>query len=415
MGCGQSTDTSRENIPDPPSPQPDPASVDTAASKQAEEAVSAVRKPAEKTAAAEAAPTKQAERENSTILLGEKGGWNSSVQPDPASAETAAVKQAEEAVSAVRKPAEKKAAAEAAPAKQTEEENLTILLGEEDGENSSVRKTATVVSRAALRRPFILKHTCLFEKQILVAKAMQMCHHNGGDVRGWPDGWMTAFAGMQVVFDLGSEAVVTKVSMQHTNILASPKGIVSLWSSTNAEGPWEKAYELQKAQCNRLQITAPTNHPNSECGGCAEESFYLLGSVFNDPNPQWDEFLRIKGHSVDEHSYSMLVNRGTVLSSPGWGTAARFWQLRMDETNGLHYIGTNYAALYGNILPLPPPSAVSTKIVAENGEDAIEVTWGAVEGAAEYVVVAHAKEVGKGSGGFERHVQVLALPASSGS
>lgn len=87
----------------------------------------------------------------------------------------------------------------------------------------------------------------------------------------------------------------------------------------------------------------------------------------------------------------------------------------MDETNGLHYIGTNYAALYGNILPLPPPSAVSTKIVAENGEDAIEVTWGAVEGAAEYVVVAHAKEVGKGSGGFERHVQVLALPASSGS
>jgi hypothetical protein len=197
--------------------------------------------------------------------------------------------------------------------------------------------------------------------------------------------------------------------MQHTNILASPKGIVSLWSSTNAEGPWEKAYELQKAQCNRLQMTAPTNHPNSECGGCAEESFYLLGSVFNDPNPQWD------GHSVDEHSYSMLVNRGTVLSSPGWGTAARFWQLRMDETNGLHYIGTNYAALYGNILPLPPPSAVSTKIVAENGEDAIEVTWGAVEGAAEYVVVAHAKEVGKGSGGFERHVQVLALPASSRS
>jgi hypothetical protein len=386
-----------------------------AASKQAEEAVSAVRKTAEKTAAAEAAPTKQAEEENSTILLGEKGGWNSSVQPDPASAETAAVKQAEEAVSAVRKPAEKKAAAEAAPAKQAEEENLTILLGEEDGENSSVRKTATVVSRAALRRPFILKHTCLFDKQILVAKAMQMCHHNGGDVRGWPDGWMTAFAGMQVVFDLGSEAVVTKVSMQHTNILASPKGIVSLWSSTNAEGPWEKAYELQKAQCNRLQITAPTNHPNSECGGCAEESFYLLGSVFNDPNPQWDEFLRIKGHSVDEHSYSMLVNRGTVLSSPGWGTAARFWQLRMDETNGLHYIGTNYAALYGNILPLPPPSAVSTKIIAENGEDAIEVTWGAVEGAAEYVVVAHAKEVGKGSGGFERHVQVLALPASSRS
>jgi hypothetical protein len=337
-----------------------------AASKQAEEAVSAVRKTAEKTAAAEAAQTKQAEEENSTILLGE-------------------------------------------------EENLTILLGEEDGENPSVRKTATVVSRAALRRPFILKHTCLFDKQILVAKAMQMCHHNGGDVRGWPDGWMTAFAGMQVVFDLGSEAVVTKVSMQHTNILASPKGIVSLWSSTNAEGPWEKAYELQKAQCNRLQITAPTNHPNSECGGCAEESFYLLGSVFNDPNPQWDEFLRIKGHSVDEHSYSMLGNRGTVLSSPGWGTAARFWQLRMDETNGLHYIGTNYAALYGNILPLPPPSAVSTKIIAENGEDAIEVTWGAVEGAAEYVVVAHAKEVGKGSGGFERHVQVHALPASSGS
>ena len=195
-----------------------------AASKQAEEAVSAVRKTAEKTAAAEAAQTKQAEEENSTILLGE-------------------------------------------------EENLTILLGEEDGENPSVRKTATVVSRAALRRPFILKHTCLFDKQILVAKAMQMCHHNGGDVRGWPDGWMTAFAGMQVVFDLGSEAVVTKVSMQHTNILASPKGIVSLWSSTNAEGPWEKAYELQKAQCNRLQITAPTNHPNSECGGCAEESF----------------------------------------------------------------------------------------------------------------------------------------------
>jgi hypothetical protein len=344
------------------------------------------------------------------------------VRPDPASVETAAAKQAEEALSAVRKPAEK-AAAEAAPAKQAEEENSItracaprkILLGEEAGENSWVRKTATVVSRAALRRPFILKHTCLFDKQILVAKAMQMCHHNGGDVRGWPDGWMTAFAGMQVVFDLGSEAVVTKVSMQHTNILASPKGIVSLWSSTNAEGPWEKAYELQKAQCNRLQITAPTNHPNSECGGCAEESFYLLGSVFNDPNPQWDEFLRIKGHSVDEHSYSMLVNRGTVLSSPGWGTAARFWQLRMDETNGLHYIGTNYAALYGNILPLPPPSAVSTKIVAENGEDAIEVTWGSVEGAAEYVVVAHAKEVGKGSGGFERHVQVLALPASSGS
>ena len=415
MGCGQSTDTSRENIYVQPSPQPDPASVDTAASKQAEEAVSAVRKPAEKTATAEAAPTKQAEEENSTIFLGEKGGCNSSVQPDPASVETAAAKQAVEAVSAVRKPAEKKAAAEAAPAKQAEEENSRIILGEEDGENSSVRKTATVVSRAALRRPFILKHTCLFDKQILVAKAMQMCHYNGGDVRGWPDGWMTAFAGMQVVFDLGSEAVVTKVSMQHTNILASPKGIVSLWSSTNAEGPWEKAYELQKAQCNRLQITAPTNHPNSECGGCAEESFYLLGSVFNDPNPQWDEFLRIKGHSVDEHSYSMLVNRGTVLSSPGWGTAARFWQLRMDETNGLHYIGTNYAALYGNILPLPPPSAVSTKIVAENGEDAIEVTWGAVEGAAEYVVVAHAKEVGKGSGGFERHVQVLALPASSGS
>ena len=77
---------------------------------------------------------------------------------------------------------------------------------------------------------------------------MQMCHHNGGDVRGWPDWWMTAFAGMQVIFDLGSEAFVTKVSMQHTNILASPKGIVSPWSSTNAEGPWERTYELQKAQ-----------------------------------------------------------------------------------------------------------------------------------------------------------------------
>ena len=60
------------------------------------------------------------------------------------------------AVSTVRKPSEKKEAAEAAPAKQAEEENSRILLGEDDGENYSVRKTATVVNRAALRRPFIL-------------------------------------------------------------------------------------------------------------------------------------------------------------------------------------------------------------------------------------------------------------------
>ena len=78
MGCGQSTDTSRDH--GQPSPQTHTASVDTAAAKQAEEAVSAVSRPAEK-AAAEAAPAKQAEEETSITrafasrrILGEEDG-----------------------------------------------------------------------------------------------------------------------------------------------------------------------------------------------------------------------------------------------------------------------------------------------------------------------------------------------------
>ena len=211
------------------------------------------------------------------------------------------------------------------------------------------------------RTAWICHHTGLFERQVLANKR----DDEGENIVGWKAGWLAERRlPLTVVFDLGATALLTKLCLCNTNVMASPRHML-LASGPSAEGPWELAYELLKAQCNRLKLPAP---PNTDVPGVesdAKETFYLLGSAFNDAaprhtiptrgevatlnplklppsnpptlhpqhstlnpqpstlNPQPSTLNPQFSTQVDEHERDMLVNRGAVLSSPGWGAASR--------------------------------------------------------------------------------------------
>jgi WD40 repeat protein len=248
------------------------------------------------------------------------------------------------------------------------------------------------------RTPWIYKHECLFGDQTLVSGSN--CHANVTGTKGWAPGWLTCQPPSSVVVDLGSPALVSKITLRSTNILASPRQM-ELLTGTSETGPWTLAYMLRRAQCNRLGLDVPGNTDANDNESSSDESFYFLGHCTNDHLPSWSH--RATGGLIDDQDPQMMKNRGIILKGQGEVHVARWWLLRILDTNGSHYVGINHFTFFGRKNPLSAPENVSTSVVRFNHSDTLKISWStdSTHQAASFTVVAFPCGIGRGSGGFQ--------------
>ena len=269
------------------------------------------------------------------------------------------------------------------------------------------------------RQPWTWEHASLYERQKLIE--FSNCHNGVIDQIGWIPGWMTCWPHAHVVIDLGEPTLVTKLSVKNTNVLASPRTMELLYSSSGPEGPWVSAYRLHRTQTNRMSLQVPPNTDTTDNESNSIESFYLFGHCSNDRNPAWSmpwqspvfeeqdlDSMSSRGlvTAVDDADADTDVARGDVKHWP----VARYWMVKILDANGMHYIGMNGLVLFGRVSPLPSPEDV---IVAhlDKSTTAVQISWSPLspaptEPAAScvgYKVVAFSGDtVGCATGGFQK-------------
>ena len=279
------------------------------------------------------------------------------------------------------------------------------------------------------REPWIIEHESLYDRQKLIA--FSNCHNGVIGQIGWIPGWMTCYPHAHVVIDLGEPTLVTKLSVKNTNVLASPRTMELLYSTSGPEGPWVPAYRLHRTQTNRMSLQVPPNTDTTDSESNSIESFYLFGHCSNDMYPEWSMPWQ---SPFEEQDLDSMSSRGLITAIGDTEDAnvnvnvnvshwpvARYWMVKIMDANGLHYIGMNGLALFGRIDPLPSPedvvvsrvdanaNATATAIVVVVGE-AVLVSWSppqpTVAGSTScvgYKVVAFSGDtVGCATGGFQK-------------
>ena len=257
------------------------------------------------------------------------------------------------------------------------------------------------------RKVWKYEHLTLFSNQKVIRKK-----DGRGDEsinqNGWIPGWLTCVTPAEITLDLGAPVLVSKMTMSCTNILASPRGHMTLYSSSTSAGPWRKVYEVRRAQNNRLGLAVPGNTDKNDCESSCHESHYFLGHFINNPVPIW----KTPGNgTVNEHDFRFRMNRGIVLFSVEEFSVARFWKIEILADNGEKYVGINNFALFGRINPLPAPTNIAVSTQNKDGHSEFVVSWSidstTLKKATSIKVVAFGSSVGRGSCGFERTCPVL--------